>query len=175
MYLFVDLEATCEENPRMPREEMEVIEIGAVILGGDYQELGRFTTFVKPTVHPILTPFCLNLTTIRQEQVDSAPGFAEAAEKFGAWFKPFAPKLWSSWGFYDSRQFAQDCRRHGIPNPLGNLRHVNAKDEYARIRGGKARGLGGAIRELGLQFEGTHHRGVDDAVNVGRVVAQLFR
>ena len=28
-YLVVDLEATCDENHRIPREETEIIEIGA--------------------------------------------------------------------------------------------------------------------------------------------------
>lgn len=29
-YIVVDVEATCDERPRLRREEMEIIEIGAV-------------------------------------------------------------------------------------------------------------------------------------------------
>ena len=174
MYLIVDLEATCDEDKRIPREEMEDIEIGAVMLDKQHNEVDRFTTFVKPVVHTVLTPFCIQLTSIRQSQVDKAPGFAEAIGRLETWFSPYAPELWSSWGGYDARQFEQDCQRHGVANPLANLRHVNAKEEYARMTGRRACGLGKALRDLNLRFEGTQHRGVDDAVNIGRVVAKLF-
>lgn len=175
MYLVVDLEATCDEDKRIPREEMEIIEIGAVVLDKHYDEVDRFTTFVKPVVHPVLTPFCFNLTTIRQSQVDKAPGFVEALGRFEAWVKGFKPELWSSWGYYDARQLEQDCQRHGVANPLANLRHVNAKEEFQRVTGQRAGGLGRVIRDLNMRFEGTHHRGVDDAANIGRIVAWLFK
>jgi inhibitor of KinA sporulation pathway (predicted exonuclease) len=175
MYLVVDLEATCDEDKRIPREEMEIIEIGAVMLDKRYDEVDRFTLFVKPVVHTVLTPFCTKLTSIRQSQVDKAPGFAEAAGRFATWFRLYDPELWSSWGGYDARQFEQDCQRHGVTNPLANLRHINAKDEYTRMTGQRAGGLGRVLQDLNLRFEGTHHRGVDDAVNIGRIVARLFK
>ena len=175
MYLVVDLEATCDEDKRIPREEMEVIEIGAVVLDKHYDEVDRFTTFVKPMVHPVLTPFCFKLTTIRQSQVDKAPGFADAVGRFEAWFRPYSPVLWSSWGYYDARQFEQDCQRHGVTNPLASLRHVNVKDEYTRVTGQRAGGLGRVLRDMNMRFDGIHHRGVDDAANIGRIVARLFK
>ena len=55
------------------------------------------------------------------------------------------------------------------------MRHVNAKEEYQRVTGRRAGGLGRILRELNLKFEGTHHRGVDDAVNIGRVIACIFK
>jgi inhibitor of KinA sporulation pathway (predicted exonuclease) len=174
MYLFVDLEATCNDEPRISREEMEIIEIGAVVLDARLREVDRFTTFVRPVLHPVLTPFCVQLTTIQQLQVDRAPGFAEALGRFEAWFKTYSLELWSSWGMYDVRQFARDCSRHGLRNPLDELRHVNAKDEFTRATGKRAGGLGAALRELNLKFEGTPHRGVDDASNIGRIAALLY-
>jgi hypothetical protein len=75
-YLVIDLEATCDAERPMPRNETEIIEIGALLCDG--QTLcpeAEFQTFVRPVRHPRLTPFCVELTTIRQSDVDGAPTF----------------------------------------------------------------------------------------------------
>ena len=33
-------------------------------------------------------------------------------------------------------------------------------------------GVGGALRYLGLEFEGTPHRGIDDARNIARIYSE---
>jgi inhibitor of KinA sporulation pathway (predicted exonuclease) len=35
-------------------------------------------------------------------------------------------------------------------------------------------GVSGALEYVGLPFEGTQHRGVDDAVNIGKLVGKMF-
>jgi inhibitor of KinA sporulation pathway (predicted exonuclease) len=40
--------------------------------------IGEFQTYVKPTIHPKLTPFCTELTGITQEQVDGGLTLKEA-------------------------------------------------------------------------------------------------
>ena len=32
----------------------------------------------------------------------------------------------------------------------------------------------GALKHLGLQFTGTHHRGIDDAVNIAEILKRTF-
>jgi inhibitor of KinA sporulation pathway (predicted exonuclease) len=50
---------------------METIEIGAFLVETHSLEtVGELGTFVKPVRHPVLTPFCTELTTIRQSDVD---------------------------------------------------------------------------------------------------------
>ena len=78
-YLVVDLEATCDERGRLPREEMETIEIGAVLIdgallmkSGALESRGEFQCFIRPIRHPVLSEFCRQLTSIRQEDVDQA-------------------------------------------------------------------------------------------------------
>src|SRR3954453_22933067 len=90
-YFVIDLEATCDENHVIPREQTEIIEIGAVLC--DAQTLapvGEFQTFVRPMRHPKLTPFCTRLTTIKQSDVDAAPGFSAAVQKMALWLRPWA-------------------------------------------------------------------------------------
>lgn len=39
---------------------------------------GEFQTYVKPTIHPVLTLFCTELTGIQQKQVDEGVPLREA-------------------------------------------------------------------------------------------------
>lgn len=176
-YLIVDLEATCSENLReVPRDEMEIIEIGAVLLdAASLSVSAEFQTFVKPVLHPHLTPFCRSLTSITQAQVDDAPGYAEALKAFRDWFYGYGASRFCSWGDYDKRQFELDCRRHGLGYPFPGP-HLNIKRAFSEALGlSKKFGLGQALAQLGLSFAGTPHRGIDDARNMARIVSHLQR
>jgi inhibitor of KinA sporulation pathway (predicted exonuclease) len=166
-YLVVDLEATCDDLGAVPRHETEIIEIGAVLVEGrSLRTVAEFMTFVRPILHPDLTPFCVGLTTIDQDDVDAAPTFPVAAARLAAFGRG---ALFCSWGAYDRNQLAADSARHGIEPPLRG--HWNLKEAFARARGSR-RGLGtyAALRAIGIEPTGTHHRGIDDARNIAKVL-----
>ncbi|MEP0914987.1 exonuclease domain-containing protein [Leptolyngbya sp. GB1-A1] len=78
-YLVLDLEATCCNQDTIKRHQMEIIEIGAVMVEAqNLNVIEEFQTFIRPTRYPVLTEFCKSLTSITQEQVDQAPGYVEA-------------------------------------------------------------------------------------------------
>lgn len=167
-YLVVDLEATCDDRGQVPRDRSEIIEIGAVLVEGKKLEpIDELATFVKPVLHPKLTRFCMELTTITQAQVDTAPGFVEVAAKLAAFGKG---ALFCSWGNYDRNQLAADAARHGLPSPLGP-EHLNLKQAFADAAG-LSRGIGtyAALARARLEPTGTHHRGIDDARNIARLL-----
>lgn len=173
-YLIVDLEATCSDDGSVPRHEMEIIEIGAVMLGARLFEIeSEFQTFVRPVRNPLLTEFCRDLTGIDQTDVDPAPGFAEAISAMRDWMDEFDDTLFCSWGDYDRKQFQRDCQWHGVPYPFRSG-HRNLKVAFSQYFGVKRKfGLDDAIRHLGLRFEGSHHRGIDDARNIARIVQRV--
>jgi len=164
-YLIVDLEATC--NIVNQQDEMETIEIGAVLCDETGDVIDTFDTFVKPIVNPILSDFCKELTTIRQEDVDNAPFFKAAMLSLLAWLGD-KKYVFCSWGYYDKQQLLLDCARHGIVFPLGT-KHYNLKNEYARLTGKGRHGISNTIKALGWEWEGQLHRGIDDAKNMARV------
>jgi inhibitor of KinA sporulation pathway (predicted exonuclease) len=48
-HLIVDLEATCSDDGRVPRHEMEIIEIGAVMQNAHTFEVeSEFQSFIRP-------------------------------------------------------------------------------------------------------------------------------
>lgn len=172
----VDLEATCSENNTMPRREMEIIEIGAVVVDQRFQPVGEFQTFIRPVRHAQLTPFCRELTSITQAQVDQAPTFFQAWVSFSQWLRQLEPYIWTSWGAYDANQFGQDLDFHGIDGRDVLRRHLNAKSEFSRRQGLRSRvGLKAAVEQFaGMRWEGRHHRGLDDARNLARLMPYVM-
>jgi inhibitor of KinA sporulation pathway (predicted exonuclease) len=169
-FLVIDLEATCSDDKSIPRQETEIIEIGAVILNRSTWEVdAEYQQFIKPIRHPILTDFCTQLTTIKQTDVENASTFPEAMISFKEWILKFPNYTFCSWGDYDKRQFNQDCRFHEIPYPF-TPEHINIKKQFSDYLGvSKAFGMAGALEKLGFELMGTHHRGIDDARNIAKI------
>ncbi|MBD8615087.1 3'-5' exonuclease [Pseudomonas viridiflava] len=188
--LCVDLEATCNELPEglseeqaqsfpglIPVAEMETIEVGAVVVDtwDDDAIVGEFCRFVKPTLHPQLTEFCIGLTTITQADVDQAQGYAEVSKELSDFIEPYRADgiMWGSWGAYDLKQLAQDAALHDCQAMLFDLQHTNLKKWHWKVLSCRAMGLKNAVLDLGLSWSGTHHRGIDDSRNVAAVFHQL--
>lgn len=171
-YLVIDLEATCDDAGRVPRAQMEIIEIGAVLVDHrTLQPIAEFQTFIQPVRHPVLTEFCISLTSIQPADVEGAPTFRQAIEALRQQFYGGARRpVFCSWGAYDRNQFKQDARFHGVTLPFGPS-HINLKQAFSDALGTTKRfGMAGALRRLGIALEGTHHRGIDDARNIAKIL-----
>lgn len=174
-FVIYDLEATCWQDKKFRVDDMEIIEIGAVMLdAGTLLPVRDFQCFVKPLRHPDLSTFCSELTGIRQSQVEKAPVFREAMIEFSNWIGSRPVKL-CSWGEFDDRMLKKECERHGTIMPESMIEHVNLKTEFAKIYGTKPSiGFQAALGRLGMEFEGRQHRGIDDARNIAKVAQQLL-
>ncbi len=174
-FLIVDLEATCCDRGSVPRREMETIEIGAVLV--DAQTLvavAEFDRFVRPVRHPQLTAFCTRLTGITQQDLDGAALFPQVLAEFQHWFSAYRSLLFCSWGEYDKNQLRQDCSYHGVSYPFGDT-HWNIKQAFCDAQGlKKGCGMRRALTIAGLQLEGRHHRGIDDARNMVRLMPWIL-
>jgi inhibitor of KinA sporulation pathway (predicted exonuclease) len=175
--IVLDLEATCDE-PQFDRNQMEIIEIGACLVNAELKVVEKFQTFVRPVVQPQLSAFCTQLTSITQQDVECAPGFVEAIALFEAWIARCREQFgaidaWGSWGDYDRKQFERNAHLVNAPMPAFlAMQHINFKARYGKVLGlkDKGAGLGKALRYENLAFEGTAHRGIDDALNIARLL-----
>jgi 3'-5' exoribonuclease 1 len=175
--LVVDLEATCCDLQSIPPHQMETIEIGAVMVSTDSLAIvDEFQTFIKPLRHPILTEFCLQLTSITQQQVDTAPTFPEAIKLWQPWLAKFDKTIFSSWGNYDRKQLQQDSKHHclDLPYPVSS-HHINLKELFSTSQGLNRRyGMAQALNLANLALTGTHHRGIDDARNISKLLPYIL-
>ena len=167
----VDIEATCwADNAR--RDESEIIEVGIAELWLREMTIERASYPVKPDNFDI-SPFCTQLTGWTAEALQDAKPLAEVARLIAEKHN-LRNKVWASWGNYDRTQFRKECGSKGIQYPFSQD-HINLKTQFALRRHlKKGVGIKGALRMLGLTFEGRLHNGGDDAYNAARVGALLY-
>lgn len=172
----IDLECTCWADGALgspPRSVREVIEFGLAALDMEALELMATQSFlIKPQQHPELSEFCTKLTSITTEMLQYSPGFEEGLKHVMQWINQFDDEwAWCSWGMFDLHHLQQECLRAGLELPLKSSLHFNAKTLYSqshpRLR---RRGMKSALAHEGVKLEGTHHRGVDDATNMARLI-----
>lgn len=172
-YIILDLEATCWQD-RSLKYPNEIIEIGAVKINDQQEVIGEFNAFIQPKLHPELSTFCTELTTIEQRDIDEASEFKSVITDFWDWINLDEDYLLCSWGFYDRSQFKKDCELHEL-NTAWLKHHISLKHQYATINNLKRPiGMGGALKKEKITLEGTHHRGIDDAKNISKIFLSNF-
>lgn len=168
--IIIDLEATCWQSTVPKGQENEIIEIGLAVLDA---ETGKITQnkgiLIKPQ-RSTVSPFCTELTTITQELLDeSGVLFEEAINEL---IDEYNPDLytWASYGQYDLNMLKKQCKSFGIAYPMGE-EHINVKTWFAeKFDLQKPTGMNGALHLLNIPLEGTHHRGIDDAKNIAKIL-----
>ncbi|KKL53208.1 hypothetical protein LCGC14_2277730 [marine sediment metagenome] len=170
-YIVIDLECTCWRREDPDKQPHETIEIGAVLLDKNYNYIKEFTQFVKPLDNPTLTEYCVDLTSITQTDVEDAPTLAIAISRLNKWIGTSEDIIFCSWGYFDQEQLLAECNLNSIPYPFDD-NHINIKVRFSKIMNRtKKMGLRKALRILDIPFEGTPHRGVDDA----KMIAKVFK
>lgn len=128
---------------------------------------------VKP-VHSEISAFCTRLTSITPQMVErDGISLKEACEKLEERY--LSKQLtWASYGAYDRTMLTEQCTRFGVAYPMSR-QHINVKVFFSdAYKLGKGIGMPGALRMLSLPLEGTHHRGIDDAKNIAKILYRLM-
>jgi len=166
-FAVIDIEATCQESNK--DFTMETIEIGAVILDDKFNKIAEYDSFIKPKLNPVLSDFCKQLTSITQDDVDKARSFPEVWKELTQVFNK-EDVIMCSWGAYDRNQLIADLLLHGITEAPFWSQHVNLKEVFREVmKRGKSCGVAKALRIINISFDGTHHRGIDDARMIHKI------
>jgi inhibitor of KinA sporulation pathway (predicted exonuclease) len=175
--LVVDVEASCWRGHPPPGEQIEIIEIGFCLLRLDPLCLEPAHSILIKPQRSHISPFCTQLTSITPELAAQGRLFNEACTLL---LRNYVTQsvLWGSWGRFDREIFKRQCQSFAVEYPF-SPRHVDLRRLFARAMqqpGRKARQMGllRALDSLGLTFEGTSHRGQDDAWNTARVLQALI-
>lgn len=173
-YIVFDLEATCWSESHELLEQ-EIIEIGAFMVNRYGELTASFGRFIRPVIHPYLSPFCQSLTNITQEQVEEASTFDRVFDEFNQWVDDHCeeegPRVYASWGHLDVDLIRHDCDYHSM-DFFWEENHFDVKKAYNKMKGKKKyMGFQTALKKEQMEFEGSAHRAYDDAYNL----ALLFR
>lgn len=182
--LVIDLELTC--GPGVTHDLQDIIEVGFCVLerGAPTQESAAQSVYIRPE-RSTINRFCEKLTGITWERVSNQPNFARTAPRLKDLVADIRADAWVSWG-QDQTLLHRQSLAAGVANPFEGLEHVDIKRLltpliYQLTGGVKPKGAGGgvgletAMKQLGIQFEGSAHSGAVDAQNTARLVQEVRR
>jgi len=171
--IVIDLEATCWEGSPPAGQESEIIEIGLCVLDAASGERSAPRAILVKPQRSTLSHYCTQLTTLIPEMLKDGYSFPDACSLLQDEYQSHQ-RTWASYGNYDRLQFMEQCKTRGVPYPFGRS-HINVKNLLAlqfnltrEVNLQKGTGL------VGLPFEGTIHRGVDDAWNIAAVLSRVL-
>lgn len=173
--LVVDVEATCWEGSPPEGSESDIIEIGICLLDVQTGEITDNRGILVTPERSQISSFCTELTTITPEMV----------EKEGITFKQACSilkkeylsqnRVWASFGAYDLKQFQRQCTAMAVGFPFGPS-HINVKTLFAlKNKLHHEVGMSQALDILKYPLEGTHHRGIDDAKNISKILRWILQ
>lgn len=167
-FIIYDLEATCWRG-RPPGGVNEIIEIGAVKLDRYGEKISSFNRFVKPKINPLLSHFCKELTSIKQEEIDHASHFKSVIKDFQDWVDIHNEYILCAWGDADIRLLRNDCKLHNVEDDWLEY-NLNIKAQYHSLNKSlRKTGLKNTLKREGFEFTGTHHRAISDAENTAKI------
>jgi inhibitor of KinA sporulation pathway (predicted exonuclease) len=180
----IDVEATCwrSESERQGQPN-EIIEIGLAELNLETLTIARQAQILVRPAETKVSDFCTELTGWTQHEIDQGIPLDQACLRLVKDHNS-RNRIWASWGDYDRKQFDRDIARWnarltGTPgvlqSPFGP-RHLNAKTLFMLAHNLKDEpGTTEALAHIGRDFQGRHHRGLDDAANIAALLADVFR
>ncbi|KAM9314877.1 ERI1 exoribonuclease 2 [Pholidichthys leucotaenia] len=191
----IDFESTCWRDKN--NYTQEIIEFPAVLLNTSTGEVeSEFHTYVQPQEHPILSEFCTELTGITQMQVEAGIPLQVCLSRFSRWLQNLqlekgvvfpnkrqqssasCQKLcsfltWSDWDLGVCLQY--ECKRKQLHKPDVLNSWIDLRSTYRLFYNRKPKGLNGALQDLGIQFSGREHSGLDDSRNTAQLAARMMR
>ena len=171
--LVVDVESTCWEGPPPEGQVSEIVQIGVCTVDTATLERAEKRSILIKPVKSEVSDFCTRMTGITVDELADAGTLADATRILKKEYQS-NDRLWASWGDYDRRQFERVCKDQGVGYPFG-ISHLNVKTLFAVAHGSAEElDLGRACQKLDIDFEGTPHRGDDDAWNIAAILCRLL-
>ena len=155
---------------------METIEIGAIMLDENFQEISSFRTYVKPEYNTRVTSVVSKLTGINYNMLINAPKFNEALKMFSNWCMGVDDdiKIYA-WSTNDYKQVSKEIKLKHYEISLDESRvyltEWNDFQEEFDVELGfdKKVSLSLALDMAGIDFLGREHSALDDARNTAKL------
>ena len=150
----------------------ELIEIGAVKMDDDFNEVDRYQSYVMPD-YGKMDSHIIKLTGITDEKLEGAPGFKDAMQDFEKWIGGGAVTFYS-WSMADIRQFqTESAFKEYQSETLRKMEKnwIDFQEEYSRLLGiDKRIKLKQAVSSADYDFKGARHTALADAVNTAEIL-----
>lgn len=182
-HIVVDLEMNLIPQKSEARKicTTETIEIGAVMLDDNLQEISSFQTYVKPEYNDIIVPKISRLTGITNEIVATAPKYKKAFKMFTDWCMSTNDEVtFYAWSETDYKQIIKEIvlKEYELTeeeHTLIDSAWTDFQKEFDTHLGFERQlSLKFALDMAGIDFSGKEHDALDDARNTAMLL-QIFK
>ena len=166
-FVIMDLEWNNSFNKMTQKFMNEIIEIGAVKLEEQLNEVGKFSELIRPVISKKLRSRIKNLTNISNEEVRTGRHFEEVIRDFEEWVGDDAVVM--SWGDTDLRTLLTNFKWFLKKNSVTFIDKYADLQKYCQcfinMENVQQAGLSYAAECLEIDPEKyPHHRALDDSV-----------
>ena len=177
-YIIMDLEWNNTYARRINGFINEVIEIGAVMLDGDFNCIDTFSALVKPQIGKKLRGNVKRLTHITNDDVRSGDSFTKVMSDFKHWIGD-SDNVVLTWGDGDIRVLIENFRYLNGIRTLPFLTNYMDIQRYFEIKKGISKsqqvGLFTAAELVGIDPEQfSHHRALDDSMITAECLKRVY-
>ncbi len=155
----------------------EIIQIGAVMMNKEFQQISEFSSYVKPQYGKI-DYFIEHLTGISNKDIRRAPDLEEVLRRMKEWIGE-KEVLFYSWSETDYFQICGEIRAKGYDeNELSSFLNADNWKDYQkvmkdRLDSARVLSLADALSITDISPEGPAHDGLADAYNTARMIAKV--
>lgn len=152
----------------------ELIQIGAVLLDDNFDEIDTFMTYVSPQ-HSRITPVIQQLTGITQKNVTGAPKFEEALKRFAEWIPADAEII--TWSENDECQIVNESRYKNVSvEHLALDTWIDCQKTFSdKMHTEKVYRLSEALSIADIWYDEDFHDALVDARNTALLFAKMQR
>jgi inhibitor of KinA sporulation pathway (predicted exonuclease) len=177
-YIVMDLEWNNTYAKKTRGFINEVIEIGAVMLDEDLNNIGEFSSLVRSQIGKKLRGNVKKLTNITNSDVRSGELFTKVMSDFKSWING-RENVILTWGDGDIRVLIENFKYLNGIDTIPFLSNYTDIQQYFQIREGLPRarqiGLSTAAELVGINDENfSHHRALDDSLITAECMKKIF-
>lgn len=176
-YIIMDLEWNNSFNKATQKFMNEIIEIGAVKLDENLNQVDTFSELIKPVISKKLRSRIKTLTNISNEDVKAGRPFSKVVEDFEEWVGEDAVIM--SWGDTDIRTLLTNYKWFMKKNSLDFIKKYADLQKYCQcfinMENVQQAGLSYAAECLEIDPDSfPHHRALDDSLLSAECFKKVF-
>lgn len=178
----LDFEATCFFGTRNDKTR-EIIEFSSILINVNSENkichISQFSQYVKPSINPILSDFCIKLTGITQNQITNAKNIKDVYKEHCKWLTEHVQFnqnfLFLTVGKWDLETMLPiEAQRYNIKLNNYYKKWKNLKEEFEIFYNKNAGTMMEMLEKLKITHTGHYHSGISDCENILKIVEKMI-
>jgi len=158
------------------RHPFEIIQIGAIKLDAEFNTVGTFNRYVRPTFYTKINPFVTELTGISTEQLLIEEPFPEIYKSYTQFINE-TDSIFCIWGMTDITQLFKNVEEHQLNEVLLPKRVINLQSYVSmqlNLAQKKLMRLQHAVEVLNIPITYPFHNALYDAYYTAEIFKKIY-